>query len=157
MHILCEFGPVSRNTFRVIALNCQIGSISSPAGPNDLENIGQGQPKFNQVWSIVRCIFEQNFLSYRVTCGQNTQIWPIFLSKILPKLQISKFWKSPSWVSSLTQKTLSCWISGKLVQKQLRKCPETIPSTDDDTDDADGRTDTVNPIYPPTNYVGRGV
>ena len=28
---------------------------------------------------------------------------------------------------------------------------------DADVDDDDGRTDTVNPIYPPTNYVGRGV
>ena len=59
MHILCEFGPVSRNTY------CQIGSISSPAGPNDLENVGQGQPKLNQVWSPTRCIFCANLVQFR--------------------------------------------------------------------------------------------
>ena len=48
------------------------------------------------------------------------------------------------------------------MQKQLRKCPETIPSTDDaDADDddrqADGRTDTVNPIYPLPTTLGGGI
>ena len=32
--------------------------------PNALENVGQGQPKFNQVWRPVRYIFCANLVSF---------------------------------------------------------------------------------------------
>ena len=84
-----------------------------------------------------------NFSSYRVTCGHFTKIWPILLSKILPKWQISKFQKSPRGFLPWPKRYHHFEFQANRWKKQLRKCPETIPSTDDADDDGrtDGRTD----------------
>ena len=67
--------------FELSCYNCQIVKIQSPKWPNDRENVGPGQPKFNQVWSTVRCMFcanlvqiPKNRLSYRRRQQQSAKL-----------------------------------------------------------------------------------
>ena len=64
------------------------------------------------------------------------------------------FWKWPRWKSigfCLWPPSICIWNWNS--KSNLTYAPETMSSTDRRTD---GRTDKVNPVYTPSNFVGRG-
>ena len=65
MHFLSKFGAVLQNTFWVITLQLLNRVNFKPCMTNDHEDVGQGHPWFNQVWSPVRWIFYANLVQFR--------------------------------------------------------------------------------------------